>query len=208
MLDLLHDLPTLIRTVSYLGLFAIVFAETGLLVGFFLPGDSLLITAGLLSATEGVLSLPLVILACTSAAIIGDSVGYLIGAKAGPRIFNRPDSRWLKPEHVERAHAYFERYGAKTLVIARFVPIVRTFAPTMAGVARMSYRTFITYNVAGGVLWGAGVPLAGYLLGRLIPDLERYIILLIGLVVVVSVIPVVLELRGARRAPARKPELE
>lgn len=198
----MFDLPTLIKTVSYLGLFGIVFAETGLLVGLFLPGDSLLITAGLLAA-EGTLSLPLVMLVCATAAIVGDSTGYLIGARFGPRLFSRPKSRWFDPAHVERARAYFERYGPRTLVIARFVPIVRTFAPTVAGVAGMRYRTFAAWNVFGGLLWGAGVPAAGYYLGRLIPNLEKYILLVIGVVIVVSVIPVALELRGHRQAAKR-----
>ena len=194
------DLHELVKTVSYLGLFAIVFAETGLLAGFFLPGDSLLITAGLVAA-EGILSLPVVVLVCTTAAIVGDSTGYWIGSRFGTRLFNRPKSRWFDPAHVEKARAYFDRYGPRTLVVARFVPIVRTFAPTVAGVARMDYRTFLLWNVIGGVLWGAGVPVAGYYLGQLIPNLEKYLLLVIGVVIVLSVVPIALELRSSRRAP-------
>lgn len=194
----LLDPIALLHTASYLGLFAIVFAETGLLVGFFLPGDSLLISAGLLAA-QGSLSLPAVMLVCVIAAIAGDSAGYLIGARLGPRVFNRPDSRWFRPEYVERARGYFERYGARTLVIARFVPVVRTFAPTLSGVGRMPYRTFLAYNALGGLVWGAGVPLTGALLGRLVPQLDRYILLVIAGVVIVSLVPVALEIARSRR---------
>lgn len=194
----LLDPIALLHTASYLGLFAIVFAETGLLVGFFLPGDSLLISAGLLAA-QGSLSLPAVMLVCVIAAIAGDSAGYLIGARLGPRVFNRPDSRWFRPEYVERAKGYFERYGARTLVIARFVPVVRTFAPTLSGVGRMPYRTFLAYNALGGLVWGAGVPLTGALLGRLVPQLDRYILLVIAGVVIVSLVPVALEIARSRR---------
>lgn len=190
-------LITAVLAASYLGLLGVVFAETGLLLGFFLPGDSLLITAGLLAA-QGSLSLPLVMLACTLGAILGDSLGYAIGAKFGPQVFNRPGSRWLKPEFVERTRAYFQRYGARTLVIARFVPVIRTFAPTLAGVGQMPYRTFLAYNVVGGVLWGAGVPLAGAALGKLVPHLDRYIVLVIAVVVVLSLIPVLLETLRSR----------
>lgn len=186
-----------ILAASYLGLFLVVFAETGLLLGFFLPGDSLLITAGLLAA-QGSLALPLVVLACTAGAVLGDSAGYWIGSRFGERVWSRPGSRWLKPEFVERTHAYFRRYGAKTLVVARFVPVVRTFAPTLAGVGRMPYGTFLTYNVLGGVLWGVGVPLTGALLGKLVPRLDQYILLLVTAVVLVSLVPVTLELLKAR----------
>lgn len=186
---------------SYAGIFGFLFAESGLLAGFFLPGDSLLITAGLLSA-QGSLSLGLVVAAAVLGAIAGDSVGYFIGRRAGPAVFNKPESRFFKPAHVERARSYFERYGNATLVIARFVPLVRTFVPTMAGVSGMHYPRFVTYNIVGGVLWGAGVPVAGYFLGQVIPDLDRYILLIVGLVLVVSFIPIAWEFVKYRRNKA------
>ena len=180
-------------------LLVVVFVETGLLVGFFLPGDSLLFTAGLLVA-EGTFDIPLWVLLVTVplAAIAGDQVGYTIGRQAGPRVFNRPDSRLFQQEFVDKAYGYFERYGPRTIVLARFVPIVRTFAPVVAGVSRMHYRTFLTYNVVGGVLWGAGVSALGYFLGQIAfvrSNVEIIILAIVGL----SVLPIVLELLRARR---------
>ena len=179
-------------------LLLVVFTESGLLIGFFLPGDSLLFTAGLLIQTQDVLPLWLVLLTVPLAAIAGDQVGYLIGRKAGPHIFNRPDSRLFRQEFVDKSYAYFERYGPRTIVLARFVPIVRTFAPVIAGVSKMHYRTFLTYNIVGGVLWGAGVVLLGYFLGGIdfVADNVEAIILVI---VAVSVLPIVFELLRARR---------
>jgi len=185
-----------------LGLFAllaVVFVETGLLVGFFLPGDSLLFTAGLLVA-EGTFDIPLWVLLVTVplAAIAGDQVGYTIGRQAGPRVFNRPDSRLFQQEFVDKAYGYFERYGPRTIVLARFVPIVRTFAPVVAGVSRMHYRTFLVYNVVGGVLWGAGVTAIGYFLGQIAfvrSNVEIIILAIVGL----SVLPILFELVRARR---------
>ncbi|GHF57923.1 membrane-associated protein [Deinococcus metalli] len=193
----MSDLPHLIQSVSYAGIFGMVFAESGLLAGFFLPGDSLLITAGLL-ARQGTLNLPGLMLAVAAGAILGDSVGYAIGRKFGPAVFNREGSRLLRPEYVQRTQAFFDRHGSRALILARFVPVVRTVAPTMAGVGGMAYPKFLTYNVVGGLLWALGVPLLGYALGGLIPNLDRYILLLVGVVVVLSFIPVALEVRRAR----------
>jgi membrane-associated protein len=190
--DFVFNLETLIKTASYFGLFAIVFAETGLLVGFFLPGDSLLITAGIVAA-EGFVKLPWVMLACTVAALLGDSTGYWIGRKLGPMVFNRPENRFLDPRHIDRAKAYFDKYGAKTFIIARFIPVVRTITPTMAGVSRISYKTFLIYSLLASVIWGCGLPLAGFLLGKSIPDLEKYILFIIAGVILVSFIPVIRE---------------
>ena len=195
----MFDLPTLLHTVSYAGIFAILFAESGLLIGLFLPGDSLLITAGLLCA-QGSLSVWGVIVAAVLGAVLGDTAGFWIGRRLGPAVFRRPESRFFKPAYVERARSYFERYGVRTLVIARFVPVVRTFVPTMAGVGAMHYPRFFLYNVVGGVLWGVSIPLAGFYLGRLIPNLDRYILLIVGLVLVLSLIPLGFELRKQRRA--------
>jgi membrane-associated protein len=192
------DPDHLIRTFGMIGIMAIVFAESGLLVGFFLPGDSLLFTAGLLVATTDLLpSLPVVIPLVIVAAVAGDQVGYMIGAKVGPRIFHRPDSRLFRREYVDKAYSYFERYGGRTIVLARFVPIVRTFAPVVAGVSGMRYRTFVTYNVVGGVLWGAGVTTLGYYLGQ-VDFVAAHIELILILIVALSVLPIAVELLRAR----------
>jgi membrane-associated protein len=192
------DPDHLIQTFGLIGLLVIVFAESGLLVGFFLPGDSLLFTAGLLAATTDYLPpLPVIVPLIVAAAIAGDQVGYFIGAKAGPRVFHRPDSRLFKQEYVDKAYGYFDRYGGRTIVLARFVPIVRTFAPVVAGVGRMRYRTFVTYNVIGGVLWGAGVTTLGYFLGQVDFVADNIELILIG-IVLLSVVPIGAELLRAR----------
>jgi membrane-associated protein len=188
----------LLRTFGTIGLFAIVFAESGLLFGFFLPGDSLLFTAGLL-ASQGQLNLPVILVGCFVCAVAGDQVGYAFGRRVGPSLFRRPDARLFKHSHVEKAQGYFDRYGAKTVVLARFVPIVRTFAPIVAGVGRMNYRVFVTYNVVGGFAWAVGVTLLGYVLGAAIPDIDRYLLPVIALIVVASVVPIGLEVLKARR---------
>lgn len=192
----------LIETFGMLGILAIVFVESGLLVGFLLPGDSLLFTAGLLSANGTLPDLWVLLLTIPAAAIAGDQVGYAIGRKAGPSVFNRPESRFFREEYVEKSAEFFERYGARTIVIARFVPIVRTLAPVMAGVARMRYRTFVVFNVIGGVAWGVGVTSLGYFLGQIdfVHDNIEPIILLI---VALSFIPIALELLRARRENRR-----
>jgi membrane-associated protein len=192
------DPDYLIQTFGLIGLLVIVFAESGLLIGFFLPGDSLLFTAGLLSATTDYLPpLPVIVPLIVVAAIVGDQVGYVIGAKAGPRVFQRPDSRFFKQEYVDKAYSYFDRYGGRTIVLARFVPIVRTFAPVVAGVSKMRYRTFVTYNVIGGVLWGAGVTTLGYFLGQVDFVADNIEAILIG-IVLLSVVPIATELLRAR----------
>ncbi|MFF2025739.1 DedA family protein [Streptomyces sp. NPDC058171] len=181
------------------GLLIIVFAESGLFFGFFLPGDSLLFTTGLL-VTTGTLTMDLWLI-CTLiciAAIAGDQVGYLFGKKVGPALFNRPDSRFFKQENVLKAHEFFEKHGPKSLVLARFVPIVRTFTPIIAGVSGMRYRSFITFNVIGGVLWGAGVTLLGAWLGKRGWVRDHIELMLIG-IVLLSVVPIVVEFLRARR---------
>ena len=192
------DPDQLIRTFGLLGMLAVVFAESGLLIGFFLPGDSLLFTAGLLMATTDLLPPPAVVVPLiVAAAIAGDQVGYVIGKKAGPKVFQRPNSRLFKPEYVDKAYGFFERYGGRAIILARFVPIVRTFAPVVAGVSRMHYRTFVAYNVIGGVLWGVGVTMLGYFLGQIDFVSAHIEIILIG-IVLVSVLPIVVELLRAR----------
>ncbi|MGW2205169.1 DedA family protein [Streptomyces sp. NPDC001774] len=192
------DPDYLIQTFGLIGVLVIVFAESGLLIGFFLPGDSLLFTTGLL-VTTGKLDTPLW-LVCTlivAAAIIGDQVGYLFGRKVGPALFRRPDSKLFKQENVEKAHEFFEKHGPKSLILARFVPIVRTFTPIIAGVSRMNYRSFITFNVIGGVLWGAGVTLLGASLGK-IDFVHEHIEMILILIVAISVVPIVIEYLRAR----------
>jgi membrane-associated protein len=182
-------------------LFAIVFAETGLLVGFFLPGDSLLVTAGLVAATTESLSIWWLNVLLIIAAVAGDSVGYSIGRRIGPRLFTREKSLLFNPAHVERTRRFYARHGGKTIVIARFVPIVRTFAPTVAGVGQMEYRRFVFYNVAGGVGWVVSMTWAGYLLGQF-PVVRSYIHVVIAIVIVLSLIPIGVELlRERRRQP-------
>lgn len=183
---------------------AIVFAESGLFFGFFLPGDSLLFIAGFLSSEAGgahLPSLPVVALVTVLAAIIGDQVGYWFGAKVGPALFDKPESRLFKPAHVQRAHAFLEKYGPRTIVLARFIPIVRTFAPIVAGVGQMRYRTFITYNIVGGIVWGAGVTSLGYFLGE-IDFVKKNIEVAIIAIVFISVLPVLFELWKHRREVA------
>jgi membrane-associated protein len=193
-----HSLDDLIRWGGYVMLVAIVFTETGLLIGFFLPGDSLLITAGLVAAT-GTLDIWWLNALLIVAAIAGDSVGYAIGYRAGPRLFTREQSLLFRPSHVERTRRFYERHGAKTIVIARFVPIVRTFAPVVAGVGQMEYRRFLIYNVAGGVGWVTSMTWAGYLLGQAIPNISDHIHLVVGIVIVLSLVPIAVELYKERR---------
>jgi membrane-associated protein len=199
------DPEFLISSFGLLGILAIVFAESGLLIGFFFPGDSLLFTTGLLVADGRYLTFPLwlVCLLITISAIAGDQVGYLFGRKVGPALFRRPNSRLFKQENLARAHQFFDRYGARSIVLARFVPIVRTFTPIVAGVSRMHYRTFVTYNVVGGVLWGTGVTVLGYFLGQ-VPFVKNNIeAILIG-IVFLSVLPIAFELLRGWRASRRQ----
>ena len=197
----LYQFDALIRWGGYTVLIAIVFAETGLLAGFFLPGDSLLVTAGLLAA-GGVLYIWWLIPLLSIAAIIGDSTGYAIGYHLGQRLFTREDSLLFKRSHLIRTQRFYEKYGAKTIVLARFVPIVRTFAPTVAGMGRMRYRTFVTFNVLGGIGWVMSMLLGGYFLGRSIPNIEKHVHWVILIVIVLSFLPILHEWRQSRRERA------
>lgn len=192
---------------GYVGLFAIIFTETGLFFGFLLPGDSLLVTAGLLVATRPEFSQALDIrtlgLLLSAAAILGDNTNYWVGRLAGPRIFAREDSLLFKRKHLAQAEDFYARHGARTVVFARFVPIVRTFAPLVAGAARMPYRTFLTYSVAGGLAWIWSTLLLGYFLGSRVPGVAKYLELVILGVVAISLLPGVVQwLRGRRAAAA------
>ncbi|MGW0882970.1 DedA family protein [Streptomyces sp. NPDC002671] len=198
----------LLDTYSIWGLLLVVFAESGLLIGFFLPGDSLLFTCGLL-ITSHQLDFPLwgaIALICL-AAILGDQAGYMFGKKVGPSLFNRPDSRLFKQENVTKAHEFFEKYGPKSLVLARFVPIVRTFTPIIAGVSGMRYRSFLTFNIIGGTLWGAGVTLLGSWLGN-IGFVKKNIEAILILIVLVSVVPIAIEFLRARSKEKKAPRTE
>jgi len=192
------DPDQLVETFGLVGILVVVFAECGLLIGFFLPGDSLLFTAGLL-VKQGTLGQPiwLVCLLITVAAVAGNQVGYLIGRKAGPAVFSRPDSRLFKQEYVDKSYAFFDRYGPRAIVLARFVPIVRTFITVTAGVGKMDYRTYSTYSLIGGVLWGTGVTLLGYALGG-VAFVSDHIELILLAIVAISLLPVAFELLRAR----------
>lgn len=194
----MFDIPNLVHTVGYLGLFAIIFAESGILIGIFLPGDSLLFTAGFL-ASQGVLNILVLLPLFFVAGYLGDLVGYLIGRKYGPRIFSRPKSFWFNPEHVEKTRRFYEKYGKKTIVIARFVPIVRTIAPVMAGVGGMKYETFAFYNGLGALAWGVGITSGGYFLGQAIPSADKYLLPIIVLIVLASFVPAVVEYLRERK---------
>ena len=182
----------------YASLFAIVFAETGLLVGFFLPGDSLLFTLGVFCST-GELNLAVVIPLLIAAAVIGDSTGYFLGRSAGPRVFSRPKSRLFNPKHLRDTEAFYDKHGGKTLIYARFIPIIRTFAPFVAGVAHMPYARFISFSVFGGIGWVTFMTLLGYALGQ-VPLVQKYFDIVILLIIAVSVLPVILEFLKSRRA--------
>ena len=185
-----------------IGLFAIIFAESGLLIGFFLPGDSLLFIAGLIAAGNSdlkvSLSLPVILVGCALAAIIGDQVGYAFGKKVGPALFSRPDSKIFKQQYVRQADAFFDRHGSKAIVLARFVPVVRTFTPILAGVGKMHYRRFVVFNVAGGLLWTVGVIMLGYWFGNVAFVKNNIEIVLIG-IVVLSIIPAFIEFLRHRK---------
>ena len=183
-----YNVPELIRIVGQYGLPLIIFAETGLLIGFFLPGDSLLITAGLFAA-RGDLSLPLLIVTLIPAAILGNATGYQIGKRTGKALYSRPDSLLFRREHVRMTHEYYERHGGKTIILAQFAPILRTFAPVVAGVAEMGYKRFASYNVIGAIAWITSMTLGGYLLGNVIPGIDKRIDVVVIVVIAISLLP-------------------
>jgi len=189
--ETVYNVPELIRAAGHLGLPLIIFAETGLLIGFFLPGDSLLVTAGLFAA-KGDLDLGLLIATLIPAAIVGDAVGYWIGKRTGTALYSRRNSFFFQQEHVRITREFYEKHGPITIVLARFIPIVRTFAPMVAGVAEMGYRRFATYNVIGGIIWIVSTTVGGYWLGSVVPNIEKQIHYLVAGVIVVSLIPPVI----------------
>ena len=187
-----ENLIKLIETVGLIGIFFITFAESGLFFGFFLPGDSLLFTSGFL-ASQGFFNLPLLLLTIFLGAVLGDSVGYMFGKRVGPKIFSKEDSRFFHKKNLDKAQAYYEKHGPKTIVLARYTPIIRTFAPIVAGVGSMKYKTFITYNLIGGALWTLSMTLAGFFLGSVIPDVDKYMLPIVLIIIIISLIPTVKE---------------
>ena len=205
--NLIHKIYDISGIIQWGGLFiicAIIFAETGLLAGFFLPGDSLLVTAGIFAAA-GHLNIIYLLIFVTLSAIIGDQVGYYIGHKAGKFLFTKKESSLFKTEYLEKAKKFYEKYGPKTIVLARFVPIIRTFAPAIAGATNMEYKKFIFYNIFGGILWSFTTILGGYFLGSLIPDIEKKLHIVIGIVIIVSFIPIIIEYLKYRKENKPQP---
>jgi membrane-associated protein len=193
------DLNYIIQTFGVLGISIIIFAESGLFFGFFLPGDSLLFTAGVL-ASQNILNIWYLVIFTWVAAVTGDSVGYWFGARIGIKIFNKEKSFLFNKNYPERARKFYEKHGGKAIILARFIPAVRTFVPIMAGVGNMTYRKFFAYNIIGGTLWTTGLTLGGYFLGRSIPNIDRYIIPIVALIIIISVIPAISEIIKSRRA--------
>jgi membrane-associated protein len=192
-----YNVPELIRMGGLIGLVLVVFAETGLMVGFFLPGDSLLVTAGLFAA-KGDLNIVWLNLALIAAAIVGDATGYWIGRRAGKALYNRPNSFFFRKQHLIKTHEFYEKHGGKTIVIARFVPIIRTFAPVVAGAAEMTYRQFAMYNVLGGIGWVLSMTLIGYFLGRAVPDIDKHIHIVVAVVIFLSLLPGIISIARER----------
>lgn len=199
----MFNLTELIQTVGYLGVAAIIFAENGLLIGFFLPGDSLLFTAGFL-ASQDFFSISTMTLLVVVSSIVGVGVGYWFGGYVGKKLFQREDSRFFKKENLLKAQAFFEKHGGKSIILARFIPIVRTFAPVIAGIGRMNYAKFTFYNIVGGILWAAGLTLGGYWLGSKVPNVDTYLLPIIGLIIFLSILPGIIHML---KTPERRKSL-
>lgn len=192
------DLIELIQTVGYVGMFGIVFAESGVFFGFFLPGDSLLFTAGLL-ASQGYFHIWVWVPLLVVAAVLGDNAGYWTGKKLGGWLMRQKDSFFFKKRYLTEAQHFYEKHGGKALILARFIPAVRTFAPIAAGIADMHYDKFFFNNIVGGIIWAAGMTLGGFFLGKIIPDADKYLLPIIAVIVVVSLVPAVLHMRGDKK---------
>ncbi|MGB7412612.1 MAG: VTT domain-containing protein [Thermosynechococcaceae cyanobacterium] len=197
------DLADLIRSFGYFGVWAIIFAESGLFIGFFLPGDSLLFTAGFLASQPYSLNLWILIAGCFVAAVTGDNVGYKTGKHFGRRLFQRKESWLFNPKNLVRSQQFYEQHGRKTIFLARFLPVVRTFAPVVAGMGAMKYSIFFAYNLLGGAVWTVGLCLLGYYLGQIIPEVDRYLLPIVLVIIVVSVLPSLLHLYQERRRSKR-----
>ena len=193
------DIPELLKTVGYLGMFIMIFAESGVFFGFFLPGGSLLFTAGLL-ASQGVFNIYWLIFLLGLAAILGDNIGYWFGSKIGNKIFVKENSLFFNKKYLEKTEEYYEKYGPMTIVIGRFVPFVRTFAPILAGVGRMNYRKFFLYNVLGALFWAVGISLLGFFLGSIIPGINKYLFLIVIFIVFLTVLPILFKLKSKKTA--------
>lgn len=199
LLTLIHPDPiAILQTGGYLGIALVVFAESGLLIGMFLPGDSLLFAAGLL-ASKGFFSIGPLMLIIVAAAILGDSVGYWFGKKVGDHLYDREDSWYFKQEYLKRTERFYQKYGGRAIILARFVPIIRTLAPVLAGAGSMAYGKFLSYNIIGGLLWGMGMTLLGFLLGSIIPDSEKYILPISLGIIIVSLLPIFISLARGNR---------
>ncbi|MCK9351845.1 MAG: VTT domain-containing protein [Candidatus Pacebacteria bacterium] len=185
---MMFDIVAIIKTAGYFGVTAIIFAESGLLLGFFLPGDSLLFTAGVLAAA-GFLNIWILVPLVFAAAVLGDNLGYFLGRKAGVKLFQREESFFFKRSNVDKAKKFFEEHGRRSIVLARFVPVVRAFVPPIAGVGQMEYRRFLAYDLLGGALWACGLPILGYVLGTTVPDIDRYLLPIVGFIIFVSLLP-------------------
>lgn len=198
-----HSLTEFIRTAGYIGMFSIVFAESGLFFGFFLPGDSLLFTAGFL-ASQGYFNIAVLVPLMIIAAVGGDQAGYWTGGYLGRWLMNRKENFFFSKHNLEKATKFYEKHGGRALIIARFIPAVRTFVPIVAGMAKMDYKEFVTYNAVGGIVWGAGVTLLGYFLGSAIPGVDKYLLPIIGVIVTISALPALFHMRGEIKAYAKK----
>jgi membrane-associated protein len=188
----------LVKTFGYIGILSVVFAESGVFLGFFLPGDSLLFTAGLL-AGQGVLSIALLIILVPAAAILGDNFGYWFGSKVGQKLYTREDSFFFHKHHIDKTREFYAKYGSKAIVLARFVPIVRTFTPVLAGVGGMPYKIFMKFNILGGLLWSVGVLILGYTLGSIVPDIDKYLLPIVLIIILASLSPVIYEIVKHRK---------
>ncbi len=184
------DLRTILQTIGYFGIFTMIFLESGMLIGFFFPGDSVLFTAGFL-ASQGFFDIRLLIIGTFIGAVVGDSIGYFIGHKFGRKLFDKENSLLFRKDHLLRAEQFYKKHGGKTIILARFIPIIRAFAPVIAGVGSMNYPTFLFYNIFGGVLWAIGLSLAGFYLGSLIPNVDKYLLPIIGLIILISISPAI-----------------
>ncbi|AFY72483.1 putative membrane-associated protein [Synechococcus sp. PCC 7502] len=195
------DLKEIIQSFGYVGgylvIWGIIFAESGLLVGFFLPGDSLLFTSGFL-ASQNLLNIWILIAGAFICAVLGDNVGYITGKKFGRSLFQKEDSRFFHKQNLIKAEQFYEKHGKKTIVLARFTPVIRTFAPILAGVSEMTYKTFFTYNVIGGFIWTFGLTIFGYFLGKVIPDVDKYLLPIVVAIIIISLLPSIIHLYGER----------
>lgn len=185
------DLISFIKAAGYAGIFGIIFAESGILIGLFFPGDSLLFTAGFL-ASQGYFNVVILTLLAFAGAILGDNVGYAFGKRIGPRLFKKDDSFFFHKDHLDRARIFYEKHGGRTLIFARFIPVIRTFAPILAGVGNMRYSAFLFYNLIGGIFWAIGVTLLGYFLGVIIPNADRYLVPIVIMIVFISLLPTII----------------